>query len=113
MTTNRNIDYVPIIYIDAFYVLGGYESSTIGRFDEATKTWSNAGNLISINRYGHNAIVHNEKMLVIGGHGTFATESCSLSEGHFSCEAREPTLKDYNWYPELFIMPENFCSSDP
>ena len=112
--TATNTAYkAPIIYVDAFYVLGGQdrfgqgELKVIGRLDKNNR-WSRAGNLAKA-RYGHGAVFIDGFFLVVGGYQNYQTEKCSLREGAVSCTSQDPTLSYYYRYPELFLVSDSFC----
>ena len=102
----------PIIYVDgAFYVIGGLgatNQNVIGRLDATTKIWSKSGELVN-GRYGHRAIFDGASILVVGGEGTKKTENCAISKGQITCFEQDQELYNYNIYPELFLIPANFC----
>ena len=115
---NSKIFRASAIYIgDAFYVIGGYTDvneydSTIGKLD-ANLTWSKVGEL-STGRRGHGVIFDGTAMLVVGGYGgTYKTEKCIISDNQVTCIGQSPSLLRYENYPELFLVPENFCKSLP
>ena len=112
--TATNTAYnAPIIFVDAFYVFGGYDNggqgklNAIGRLDNNNR-WSQAGNLASA-RYGHGVVFIDGYFLVVGGYGNYQTERCSLQEGAVSCTRQAPSLNNYFEYPELFMVSESFC----
>ena len=110
---SRYMQYNAVLYHErAFYVFGGYSYSSsyyrdIGRLDEETTTWTKAGLLVA-GRYGHGAIFDGEKFLIIGGKGTFKNEVCTLKDEKITCVAQSTTLENYNYYPELFLVEENY-----
>lgn len=118
---NSKIFRASVIYIgDVFYVIGGYTDvnqydSTIGKLD-ANLTWSKVGKL-STGRRDHGVIFDGTEMLVIGGYigssTALRTEKCIISRDQVSCTEQSPTLFRYENYPELFLVPENFCKSLP
>ena len=97
-------------------MIGGYvdgvNSKTIGRFDATRRVWSNSGELIT-ERRGHNAIYDGSSLIVIGGweHFTHKTERCEISNGQVICTSQNPELDYYAYYPELFLVPVNFCKT--
>ena len=113
---NQFINYAPIVFIDgAFYVIGGYtdvryDDTTIGRLDAKTMIWSKSGNLVN-GRRGHNAIYDGSSLIVVGGTGTRKTEKCTISNDQVSCTAQNPNLTYYHYYPELFLVPFDFCKT--
>ena len=97
---------------DSFYVIGGRvdgdDSKTVGRFDATRRVWSKSGELIN-GRWGHNAIYDGSSLIVVGGDGLYKTERCEISNGQTTCTAQNPELYNYVSYPELFLVPVNFC----
>ena len=103
-----------------FYVFGGSEETTdykrtIGKLDATTFIWSKAGALNS-GRDGHNVIFDGAHFLVIGGggyggggYGNYETERCTLVNDQMTCANQNPALTDYYIYPELFLVPLDFC----
>ena len=85
-------------------------SKTIGRFDATQKVWSKSGELIS-GRWGHNAIYDGSSLIVVGGDYDQKTERCGISNGQTICTAQNPELYNYVSYPELFLVPVNFCKT--
>ena len=114
---NSYIRRAPIVYvIDAFYVVGGYtdisyDDSTIGKLD-SNSNWSKAGEL-STGRRGHAAIYDGNFMLVVGGQGHHKTEKCAFSSSGITCTEQNPSLYYYTYYPELFMVPADYCKSLP
>lgn len=112
------ISQAPIIFIDsAFYVIGGTHGTNefldvVGKLDAATKVWSKSGELVW-GRFGHNAIFDGSSILVVGGEyfSIGPTERCSFLNEKITCSDQEPSLYDYYAYPELFLIPENFCKN--
>lgn len=107
----------PIIYVDgAFFVIGGIDSASnysnnIGRLDEETLSWTKAGTLKS-GRYGHNAVFDGSVILVVGGnYQPTKTEKCVISGTQVTCTEQSPELRHYVNYPELFLVPSNFCQN--
>ena len=47
--------------------------------------------------------------IIAGGWGTKTTERCSLSNGSITCLEQAPTLVNYGYYTEVFLVPEMFC----
>ena len=111
-----------IVYAEhSFYHIAGksdskHEVAVIGRLDESNWRWYNAGELMNA-RFGHNAIyVPSEGILVIGGstqNGPFLlkNEVCTILDGTLACREQSPTLENYLFYPELFVVPDNFCQN--
>merc|ERR1719285_447850 len=103
----------PIIYVDAFYVFGGWDQGgqgaleAIGRLD-SNNNWSLAGNLNTARR-GHGAIYLDNSFLVVGGEGNLQSEKCDLDRGTVSCTSQEPSLNSYYSYPELYLVSNDYC----
>ena len=95
-------------------IFGGYTSNNpydnlIARLDGVTFSWTQVGELTQ-GRRGHGAIVVQEEILVVGGYpGSLKTERCNEIESQMRCNAQEPELNGYYYYPELFAVPDNFC----
>ena len=108
-----------IVYAEeAFYVIGGAASSesefkNIGRLDGTTFVWTKAGELVTSGRYAHNAIFIESSILVVGGHGRFKTEKCTISNKKVICVTQEPELDYYSHYPEIFLVEDDFCKTLP
>ena len=119
---NSYIYRAPIIHVEgAFYVIGGVTGSTgysktIARLDSISYEWSKAGDLIS-GRYGHNAIFDGSNIIVIGGYAgsgvSLKTEKCSIAEDKVTCIEQDPSLVNYSFYPELFLVEEDYCKEWP
>lgn len=116
---NSYIDHAPIIHISgAFYLFGGHSEAlretTIGRFDLAFKRWSKSGNLETA-RSGHNVIYDNQYVIVVGGNpgldAPVHSEKCAISIGRVACNSQAPELANYSYYPELFLVPADFCKN--
>ena len=82
----------------------------IGRLDAVTNIWSNVGSLVTP-RNGHNAIFTGAEILIVGGNGKLKTEKCIESNGRWTCTEQNPVLEDYNLYPELMMVPDDFCKT--
>ena len=102
-----------MIFINnAYYVVGGRidrkDSDVIGRLDAATRVWSDFGKLVNQRRQ-HGVIFDGKKLLVVGGEGSFNTESCTLTSDKAVCSEQEPFLKYYSTYPELYLVSPGYC----
>ena len=66
-------------------------------------------------RIGHGAIFDNTSILVVGGKGddAFPTEKCYISDQQIRCAQQAPELEEFAYYPELFLVPFNFCKNSP
>ena len=104
-------------YEGSFIYFGGWHfarpesASLIAKFDSTTRQWSRIGKLRQ-SRDGHGAIFDGANFIIVGGFlDEFYTESCTLNadNSEITCSRRKPILDDYSDYPELFIVPENFC----
>ena len=65
------------------------------------------------NRKGHRVIWKDDHFWVVGGHANaYATDYCKIqNDGTVSCESESNhELDDYSFYPELFVVPYNFCT---
>ena len=106
--------YAASIYFDkAYYIFGGRSSATdnskdIGRLDAVKRTWSLAGSLVQ-GRNGHGVIFDGRQLLVIGGYkGTYKTEVCDIIEETVTCTQQQNGLFNYEIYPELFLVDEDY-----
>ena len=90
--------------------MDGNGGTTIGRFDATRRIWSKSGELIS-GRRGHNAIYDGSSLIVVGGDFDQKTERCEISNGQTTCTAQNPKLDAYKFFPELFLVPVNFCKT--
>ena len=70
--------------------------------------WDVKGSLQSA-RYGHGVIATNGSLLVVGGFGRQSTEKCSPEDGEMICVQQTPELISYSYYPEMFLVPLNYC----
>jgi len=118
-----HICVAPVLYYkSAFYVLGGSTPKSddnhdgqgiadIARMDEKTRSWTQVGNLFH-RRRGHGAIVTNGVMLVIGGRLHEPSERCEFNiDGTMNCHIQDPVLNDYRYYPEMYVVEDNFCKN--
>ena len=84
------------------------DSDVIARLNATTKAWSRVGKLNTARRQ-HNVIFDGMSLLVIGGEGEFKTEKCSLTSEEVNCIEQNPSLRYYSTYPELYLVPFDFC----
>ena len=69
---------------------------------------------LSVGRRVHGVIFDGTDMLVVGGltrDMEVKTEKCTISSDQVSCTGQSPSLTEYDTYPELFLVSENFCKS--
>ena len=87
--------------------------TTIGKLD-ADLIWTKVGDL-NKGRWGHNVIFDGSYALVVGGYGGrdvyLPTVKCDISSSSINCIEQAPLLYGYYNYPELFIVPPNFCKT--
>ena len=114
-----------VVYHDQhFYVFGGVSQSDtdiskIGRLD-TNLLWSVVGEMTAPRR-AHNVVFNDNGFLIIGGRNTLdkendhsrPTEKCTIQNDTISCTTQAPTLTYYEYYPELFLVPETFCKDFP
>ena len=69
-------------------------------------------------RQGHAVIFAQGAFLVTGGlfnasNFSFNTEHCLVEDGTNSieCVTQEPVLELYGFYPEMFLVPANYCKT--
>ena len=116
---DQYIGRAAIIFVDnEFYVFGGLtdiDGYTIAKLD-VNLVWTRVGYL-KWGRNGHNVIFDGEFALVVGGSAGEApflespTEKCSISTDGVNCTEQSPSLRYYSDYPELFMIPPNYCKS--
>ena len=103
--------YAVVYHQRGFYIFGGTNDSpqnTIARLDANTKTWSKAGSLIT-SRHAHGVIFDGDNFLVIGGaFGSFNNEVCTLNNSTMTCTEQSTALENYQYFPELFLVDENY-----
>ena len=101
----------------------GNVSSLIAKY--SSNKWDRVGNLQDSRRY-HRAIVNDDRIYVVGGEGTryvictlnllyqflSKTEIWSLDDNDDTVNMKlgEPSLYNYRYYPELFIVDSDFCT---
>ena len=96
---------------------GGCQSEYSPRIAKYTlDKWTEVGNLQKA-RNGIRAILNDNRMYVVGGAGVpfeFRTEIWSLDENDNTVNMKlaEPKLREYKYYPELFVVPSNFCTKN-
>ena len=87
----------------------------IGKLD-ANSVWSKVGDL-NEGRLGHNVIFDGTYALIVGGDTgidvNLSTEKCSFTSDGISCASQSPSLYRYSFYPELFMVPFDYCKSLP
>lgn len=93
------------------YIFGGLDGyhyiDQIVTFDGSK--WSKVGTLQNA-RYAHDVTFLNQVFLVVGGAGSLPSEVCSLDQnGQMSCLPKGPFMDNFAWYPESFIVEENYC----
>ena len=57
-------------------------------------------------RNGHGVIFNGEKFLVVGG--SEKSEVCTLKSEKVDCVEQSTIMEGYAYYPELFLVVENF-----
>ena len=67
-------------------------------------------------RNGHNAIFDRSSILVVGGRAEkgdnpFPTEKCDIVDKAMTCVQQVPELEEFAYYPELFLVPINYCKN--
>ena len=80
----------------------------IARLKESSLRWNKVGEIMS-SRHGHSVIQLGQSFLVVGGKGRKRTEVCDWSHEILYCNEQNPILADYDLYPELFVVPDNYC----
>ena len=80
--------------------------STIAKYDDST--WRKVGNM-KHSRRGHNVIALDQDLIVVGGVGLLQTEKCSFDDDVVNCQSQKPLLSNYMYFPELFLVADDFC----
>ena len=75
-----------------------------------TLTWTKAGDLLTA-QDGHLVIFDGSNLLVFGGLGTLKTEKILISNGQVTCSEQDPSLQNYEYYPELFLVSLDYCKN--
>ena len=107
-----------MVYFEGSFIYFGGDGSrrrksTIASFDSTTRQWSYLGTLVT-GREDHGATFDGKYFLVVGGFNPdddMKTEKCSLSNSTMTCQQQQPDLFRYEAYPELFIVPDDFCKN--
>jgi len=74
--------------------------------------WEHVGNLQK-ERWVHRAISNGNRIFVVGGRDSQSTEIWSLDDnGNVNREIAAPQLNNYEYYPELFLVPSDYCSKN-
>ena len=103
---------------NSFWIFGGKSSSgnhagytsIIARYCMKVESWFQAGRLNHA-RSGHGAIELGSNFLIVGGAGNLMTEKCEIGKDNtVECTDQQPSLDRYVAYPELFHVPNDFCS---
>ena len=72
--------------------------------------WTQVGNL-NHRRRGHNVILVEESLLVVGDATEIPNEKCSFENNKIVCVDQELTLENYFGWPELLLVPDFFCKN--
>ena len=75
----------------------------IGRFHEATQTWSKAGEM-NIGRTYHRAIYDGSSFLAVGTSGNKKTDKCVLEGEKMTCTLLDASVEWFWQYPALFLV---------
>ena len=64
-------------------------------------------------RAGHGVIYDGYSFIVVGGSNEksgdqMVTEKCEWNYGNFTCEQQEPGLSFFVYYPELFLVHDDY-----
>lgn len=86
--------------------------ATIARFDETKLEWAVVGQM-KLARAGHGVIYDGQYFVVVGGSNqnsreSMITERCYWSNQNMTCEQQQPELDFYEWYPELFLVHDDY-----
>ena len=98
----------------SFYIFGGWKgisSDVIASFSTVTKQWRKLGYLNKA-RYGQGVIIQQGDFIIVGGWSeSLGTERCSVNGDSMQCATVEPKLEGYYYYPEMMLVPGNFCQT--
>ena len=89
-------------------------SDIVASFDTKSRQWKKLGHLNQA-RYGNGVIVRQGQFVVVGGIGNSnseklrSTERCYFENESIQCTTTEPVLDVYYQYPELMLVPEDYC----
>merc|ERR1711892_318746 len=108
-----------VVYAEQIYVFGGQgqnqrataDLNTIARFSPLSHSWSKVGELLSP-RYGHGAIIDMGNAVIVGGNGRRTSEKCKIDNSGIikgACQALQLELDDYQFFPELNLVSEDYC----
>ena len=82
----------------------------IAKFTPDLDRWENIGySLFGRNAFG--VIEIDRKFLLMGGRGNKRTEVCEFKDTTIKCTAREPTMKNFHYFPEMMIVPPDFADN--
>ena len=106
--------YAAIFHSGYHYYFGGSkggsdELNSILALQEKTWTWSSFGKM-KTSREGHGVIFVGDRFMLIGGYGTKKNEACFLKNDQFSCKQVASSLKDYVYYPILYLVDGTYKS---
>ena len=59
-------------------------------------------------REAHQVILVGDRFMIIGGMGTKNNEACFLNNGQFNCTEFSSSLKNYAYYPILYLVNDNY-----
>ena len=81
----------------------------LGRLNQNGQ-WAQAGKSQVVRR-AHNAVFYGQYVVVAGGNASdLPTEICLIKDDStISCNSQEPTLSNYNHFPELYLVEDCFC----
>ena len=88
---------------------GDASSDLIAKLSDTEFEWSLAGCLEQA-RAGHGVVFDGASFVVAVGQYDKVTEKCTLEGDSVSCATLAPLLDAFAYYPEMFIVSENFCS---
>ena len=114
--------YAVLHYDNAFLLFGGTtegcqqyhhcSTNVIAKLDTVTTQWNKVGEL-KYSRSEHGVIFDGNRFLAVGGigdYGDLMSEICTPSEEGITCVDDFPYLPLYVDYPELLLVPDDFCA---
>ena len=93
-----------------FAKLTEFEENNLTSHQYDNGAWTQLSTGLNTPRRVHNSIVNFDEIWVIGGAGSnLPLEVCKPTETGIECTAQSATLSSYERYPELFLVPDDYC----
>jgi len=111
--SKRLADYAAVSFGNSVFIYGGNdgkaEMRTVAEYRNGI--WNKVGDML-YKREGHNAILNGNIALIMGGFGSFKTERWTHDHGDLSAVEMTPVLSAYSFYPALFLVDNDYCSTN-